>query len=601
MKRIITSILLVLITTGGWCTFPGFIDSLKREVVRTDINDTLRTHLLLQLSYYVNDPSQALNYGNEALQLAQKIGQKQHEAYAWGYIGSNEAKLGNNLKSVESLINAANLFRELKLSHQEGYALGEIGSTFSNEGDYLNALKYYQQGYDLFEAYNDTLLQVVMLINIGEVYRKTGNVESAALYFQRGINLLDSLKTGDQSRIDETYATLKGNMGIVHLEMGRIDQAKTKLENAVEFFTRIGDSYKSSVYQSELGKLLILTGDTINGERLINESLAIAHSAQLKEQIRDFSQQLSEFYEGIGNTSKALDFFKQYKSYDDSLKNVENIRRMEQQQSLFELSKKEEQIVALNRINRLQQLLALGLSSGIFIFIVFMFVLVKANRKIKKSNRLISRQKILVEQREAEKALLLKELNHRVKNNLQMVASLLNLHARQLKDHPAAEALVAGRYRVEALTLIHQKLYRDDVDTIIDIKEYIVELTQNLVFNFGPEFRLELNLEPFVMKIDKAIPLGLIINELVTNSLKYGGKNNKAPGLRVSIENQPNTVLLTIADNGSGLPIDFDFNKAGSFGLKLVNSLVKQLAGNIECKSDGGTCWILTLNKEKIS
>jgi two-component system, sensor histidine kinase PdtaS len=600
VKRIITSILFALIATGGWCTSPGFIDSLKRKVVRTDINDTLRTPLLLQLSYYLNDPVEALSYGREALQLANKIGWKEHEAYAWGYIGVNEARLGNHLKSIESLINSANLFRGLKMAHQEGYALVSIGLTFLNDGDYLNALKYYQQGYDLFVAHKDTLLLVNTIINIGELYRKTGNGDSAVYYYQMGVNALDGFKTGDQNRIHETYATLKGNMGMVHLEMGRIDSAKIELEEAVVFFTRNSDPYKLSVYQSELGKLYILQGDVVNGERLIKESLEIAQSAQLKEQIRDFSLQLSGFYEKIGNSPKALSYFKHYKSYDDSLKNVETVRKMEQQQSSFELTKKEEKIAALNRINRLQKLLALALSSGILIFVIFIFVLAKVNRKIKKNNRLISIQKLLVEKRESEKALLLKELNHRVKNNLQMVASLLNLHARQLKGHPAAEALMAGRYRVEALTLIHQKLYRDDVDTIIDIKEYIVELTQNLVMNFGPDFHLELKLEPFIMKIDKAIPLGLIINELVTNSLKYGSKNNTAPSLRVSIENQTDTMLLTIADNGSGLPVDFDFNKAGSFGLKLVNSLVKQLDGTIECKSDKGTCWVLILNKEKI-
>ena len=182
-----------------------------------------------------------------------------------------------------------------------------------------------------------------------------------------------------------------------------------------------------------------------------------------------------------------------------------------------------------------------------------------------------------------------------------MVTSLLSLHARQLKGHPAAEALMAGKYRVEALTLIHQKLYRDDIDTKIDIKDYIEELSQNLVMNFGQQFHLELKLNSLIMKIDKAIPLGLIINELVTNSLKYGAIENAFPVLAIGINNEEQHVNITIEDNGRGLPDNFDFRKSDSFGLKLVHSLVKQLGGAIDCKSDKGTHWTLTLDKLKIS
>jgi two-component system, sensor histidine kinase PdtaS len=159
---------------------------------------------------------------------------------------------------------------------------------------------------------------------------------------------------------------------------------------------------------------------------------------------------------------------------------------------------------------------------------------------------------------------------------------------------------MAGRYRVEALTLIHQKLYRDDIDTRIDIKDYVEDLTKNLVLNFGPEFTLDLKLESFVMKIDKAIPLGLIINELITNSLKYGGQNNNSPTLEIVIKNNANTVELTIADNGQGLPAGFDLAQSKSFGLKLVNSLIKQLSGKLDYCAENGTCWKLELIKEKI-
>ncbi|MBN2263330.1 MAG: tetratricopeptide repeat protein [Prolixibacteraceae bacterium] len=600
--KIFLFVLMLLITTGGWASSPGFIDSIKAEIERHDIDDRVKTHNLLQLCYYVVDnPVEGLKYGQQALLLAQKTGYKIHEAYAYGYIGMQETRLGNNLRATEAYINAANIFRELGEVHQEGYALASIGSAFQRQGDNSNALKYLKQGLQLFQAYGDTQQVANCYLNIGESFRKVNKPDSAIIYFNEGISVLSSYKTGNTYQSELTLHTLIGNIGIVHVEMGEYVSAQKELHTAIHFFDSVNDPYRKSVYNAELGKLHISMGNSILGEKKIEESYLIAEAAALKEQIRDFSLDLSKIFESQQKYAFALKYFKQYKMYDDSIKNVETVRQMEQQQSRFELSKKEEQISILNKINKLQRNLAFVLLLAIVIFVVMVSVLFKAYRNIKASHLIISQQKQLVEQREVEKALLLKELNHRVKNNLQMVSSLLNLHARQLKDHPAAEALMAGRYRVEALTLIHQKLYRDDVDTKIDIQNYIEDLSKNLVLNFGPEFTLDLKLEPLILKIDKAIPLGLVMNELITNSLKYGGNDNPAPELKIRIDNEKEEeVLITVADNGKGLPPDFDLMQSKSFGLKLVNSLVKQLSGEISYRAENGTCWTLKLFINKL-
>ncbi|HOO83608.1 MAG TPA: histidine kinase dimerization/phosphoacceptor domain -containing protein [Prolixibacteraceae bacterium] len=600
--RLFLLVLLLLIITGGWGSSPGFIDSIKAQIERPDISDSDKTHNLLQLCYYaVDNPVEGLRYGQLALDLAQKTGHKIHEAYAYGYIGMQESRLGNNLKATESYINSANIFRELGEVHQEGYALASIGSAFQQQGDNINALKYLKQGLQLFQAYGDTQQIANCYLNIGETFRRVNMPDSAIIYFNEGIAVVSSFETGDDYQSALTLHTLIGNMGIIHVLKGEYAYAEKELIKATHFFDSVNDPYRKSVYYAELGKLHFAMGNATLGEKKIEESYQIAESAALKEQIRDFSHDLSKIYESQQKYASALKYYKQYKMYDDSIKNVETVRQMEQQQSQFELSKKEEQISILNKVNKLQRNLAFVLLLAIVIFVVMVSVLFRAYRNIKASNLIISQQKQLVEKREIEKALLLKELNHRVKNNLQMVSSLLNLHARQLKDHPAAEALMAGRYRVEALTLIHQKLYRDDVDTKIDIQNYIEDLSKNLVLNFGPEFTLDLKLEPLILKIDKAIPLGLVMNELITNSLKYGGSDNPAPELKIRIENiNEEEVLITVSDNGKGLPPDFNLMQSKSFGLKLVNSLVKQLSGEISYRTENGTCWTLKLFINKL-
>jgi two-component system, sensor histidine kinase PdtaS len=599
--KIVIFIWFLLMVTGGWASSPGYVDSLKSEIARNGINDTVKTHLLLQLCYYSsNNPVQGIIYGKQALDLAQKTGRKVHQAYAFGYIGMLESRMGNSLQSVEAYVHSANIFRELGEVHQEGYALSSIGTAFQLQGDMVNALKYLRQGLQLFQTYSDTIQIANSFLNIGEGFRVANQPDSAIYYFDEGMKILEQYSAGDSLQANTTRNTIKGNLGMMHIDRGEFNKAEQELNDAIQFFSSVNDTYRTSVYNTALGKLYILNGQHQLGESKIKQSLQMAEVAQLKEQIRDINLELSNIYESKGKSDLALAHYKQYKSYDDSIKNVEVVRQMEQQQSQFELSKKEEQIIVLKRINKLQSNLAYVMLAAIVLFVVFVSVLFYANRRIKQSNLLISEQNKLLEQRELEKALLLRELNHRVKNNLQMVSSLLNLHSRQLKDHPAAEALMAGRYRVEALTLIHQKLYRDDIDTRIDIKDYVEDLTKNLVLNFGPEFTLDLKLESFVMKIDKAIPLGLIINELITNSLKYGGQNNNSPTLEIVIKNNANTVELTIADNGQGLPAGFDLAQSKSFGLKLVNSLIKQLSGKLDYCAENGTCWKLELIKEKI-
>ena len=181
-----------------------------------------------------------------------------------------------------------------------------------------------------------------------------------------------------------------------------------------------------------------------------------------------------------------------------------------------------------------------------------------------------------------------------------MVASLLNLQARQLKGHPAAEALLSGKLRVEALTLIHRKLYRDDIDTTINISNYIEELSENLVMNFGQEFQLKRDLEPADVNIEKAIPLGLIINELITNSLKYGSSENQFPLLSISLNKHNDEMIIAISDNGKGLPPGFDWKKSDSFGLKLVHSLIGQLNGNIDYIYENGSKWKICIKSKDL-
>ncbi len=201
----------------------------------------------------------------------------------------------------------------------------------------------------------------------------------------------------------------------------------------------------------------------------------------------------------------------------------------------------------------------------------------------------------LLERQNREKEILLQEIHHRVKNNLQIVISMLNLQARHVQDTGAQEVMQALRSRVRSMSLLHERLYRHNDLEQINLEEYFLEICESLYASYGVSMdRVGLELDiPFTkVDVDAAITLGLIVNELVSNTLKYAFPGGEHGLLRIElVKHDEVQYTLTISDNGRGLPVDF-FEKqqqGQSFGLKLVQSLSRKLEGNISFYNNHGT------------
>jgi two-component system, sensor histidine kinase PdtaS len=194
-----------------------------------------------------------------------------------------------------------------------------------------------------------------------------------------------------------------------------------------------------------------------------------------------------------------------------------------------------------------------------------------------------------------EKEVLLKEIHHRVKNNLQIISSLLNLQASLLSDEKIVNALTESQNRIRSMALIHEKLYQTMDLSRINFKDYVEELLNNLFDSYQSTSRIskDLLIDEIYLNVDVAISLGLIINELVTNSFKYAFPDKKGI-ISIIMQSANGMMLLEVGDNGIGLPGDFDICNANSLGLQLVLSLVEQVNGNVETDISGGTKFIIT-------
>ncbi len=196
-----------------------------------------------------------------------------------------------------------------------------------------------------------------------------------------------------------------------------------------------------------------------------------------------------------------------------------------------------------------------------------------------------------------EKEVLLKEIHHRVKNNLQVISSLLYLNSKKIKDKEALEMFKDSQNRVKSIALVHERLYQSKDLGKIDFKDYVQKLTKDLLRSYAVNqsvVQLELNINGVFINIDTAVPCGLIINELISNSLKYAFPNyeaeNKTGIIRIDFTRlNENELSLVVSDDGIGIPENINEKKNNSLGLQLVETLVAQMEGILEIDGSSGT------------
>ncbi len=202
-----------------------------------------------------------------------------------------------------------------------------------------------------------------------------------------------------------------------------------------------------------------------------------------------------------------------------------------------------------------------------------------------------------------EKEVLIKEIHHRVKNNLQIISSLLKLQSRYITDDKSLQLLRESQNRVKAMALIHEKLYQSHDLSHINLPEYIHTITTNLLYSYQGDInavKINMKIADIELSLDMAIPCGLLINELVSNSLQHGFPTNQKGEIWIILQPLPNEkFLLIIKDNGVGIPEEINFPNSDSLGLRLISSLVNQLDGSVMLEKNKGTSFTITFPEVK--
>lgn len=202
-----------------------------------------------------------------------------------------------------------------------------------------------------------------------------------------------------------------------------------------------------------------------------------------------------------------------------------------------------------------------------------------------------------------EKEVLLKEIHHRVKNNLQVISSILNLQSSFVKDKKTLEILEESRNRIRSMAIIHENLYQTTNFSSIDFSSYLQNLCSNLISSYHlyrGTVQLHTELQGVELVLDQAIPCGLLVNELITNSLKYAFPGGRSGEISVQLSEKSGLVNLKIGDDGIGMPEDYDILNSDTLGLQLVSTLVEQLDGEIKVDNSKGIKYLITFEKAKL-
>ena len=265
----------------------------------------------------------------------------------------------------------------------------------------------------------------------------------------------------------------------------------------------------------------------------------------------------------------------------------------------YETATKDKNIELLEQKNTVQQatlrhsdLIKNVTLAGIFVMLVVTGLVYKLYRNKQRTNKEINEKNTALEQLVKDKDWLVKEIHHRVKNNFHIVASLLEIQSSYLRNKEAVSAIQESQHRIHSMSIIHQKLYQSDTLSTIHMPEYIYELVEYLreSYSIRENIGFSLQIENIELNHASAITLGLILNEAITNALKYAFTKTEDAKISISLGHLSNSqILLSIADNGCGLPDDFDTKTGASMGMDLLQGLTDDLGGSLSIETNEGT------------
>lgn len=523
---------------------------------------------------------------------------KTHNNYGVLYIQQGKFDLG-----AEHLIQSLTYRKEANLKIEPGILLN-IGVVSKEIGNNKAALEYFKEGLAVSRANKSRRLEGLSLQNIGAILTAMNRLDEAVDYLNQANEI--NLELNDSVSICKYYIGL----GDIDRKRNDLDQSVTHYELAKQYFPSRGSSQQKMYIHLNLANAYYLKyeqGEFKDIRKIIRYAEVAYQIADAMGLLRNKSEAailLFKFYSAKGDYARAAHYGNEHFLIRDTLFSQEKIAALNEVQAKYETEKKELEIELLEKDitikntnieqaaakEKQQTLLLIGVTVILGLSILFSMFLYRTNKQRQKTARELEENYTVIQQQAEEKEILLKEIHHRVKNNLQVISSLLDLQSQNITDDQALSAVSDGQARVKSMALIHQNLYQNEDIGRISFGDYVTQLSKQVSAIYGMNKKIEVSVHSgdIHLDIDTAIPLGLILNELITNSFKYAFTDASGQ-IEIQLqEEQEGNYTLKCSDNGVGLPQDFDLSKTTSLGLRLVRRLCKQLYGSVIYENKNG-------------
>ncbi|NND34927.1 MAG: tetratricopeptide repeat protein [Saprospiraceae bacterium] len=528
---------------------------------------------------------EALIIYEEAYQTMAEAGKIEDAAGIITNMGVAHYYSGNRGEALKYYLRALQYTRENSLQHHESKLLNNIAVIYRELKQFDDAIRMYNQSSQLKLELSDSLGYAQTRENLGLAYSYLDQGDLAIEYLNEAISWYKSL--GQEADAIQAQLSLSN----IYIKLHRIEDAQQILDWLVdESQTRLLPHYKAAAYLMQ-ARLLMIKQENIPALEALDTGYRLIEGSDRNELLAQYLALFAAIYEELEEYQVALRYTQKRIMLLDTLNQKDRLETEREMKAKLDLQEKEAQIIVqeqklLQQTRERQWFFSLLAISFLLLALLALFAYFKA-----RSNKQLREKNLIIDKSLKEKEILLKEIHHRVKNNLQVVSSLLSLQARSLKGQEALEALAKGKDRVRSMALIHQNLYQGENLSAVNSKEYIDRLCKSLLqtYNVGSgRIKLHTDVQALMLDIDTVIPLGLILNELITNAIKYAFKPDARGEISISLARHEETLELIVADNGVGMSME-DLGDQQTMGFRLVKSFVQKLKGTYNITIEQGT------------
>ncbi len=563
------------------------IDSLKKSFERSDdLSEKSKLATDIAWEYLYIKPEKTLEYARRGLDLGQKANYPFGVATAYGTYGLYYDLTGDYNRSIESYLKAIKV-----LENMEGVEVN-LAANYSNLAlifdyiqDHQKAIFYSKKALELEITSGQKLGEIYSYVNLATMFRSAQNEDSSLYYHQKAIEV------GKQAELDE-YKITYVNIGNIYLDKGELKNAENHYRLFLDYARKQGTEHQNRLAYaySGMSNLHLLRNELEKGKTYADSALELTLIMQFRELRREIYEHYIHYYKKKGDYRKALEFYDKMVSLKDSLGNTDLKKQIQTLEARFQNEQNRSQIKELEADNQIKELtLAKAHTQRKLFLIIAILALLTLGVVIafwitaRRTSRKLAAKNILIEN-------LIRESHHRIKNNLQVVSSLLHMQGLTLKSKEAQKAIDDAHSRVKAIALLHQRLQGSSDFELIRLNLFLKELCESILNSMShnrKEVELELEIEDIKTPTDKAISIGLLTNEFFTNSLKYA----TMPGQKLKINiriSQGQEMEIVYSDNGPGLPSDLEVDESPSLGFTIINSIISQLNGTLKLTATRG-------------